>query len=73
MAFQAAKLSTELKVTITDSTILTIARVYNAKMWAQYVNFADIEDVEYIKKNYQQAPNWFEYANAAKKYVSASS
>ncbi len=50
LAMSAAKLSTELKLPMADSLILTVAREYNATLWTQDAHFKDLPGVQYIEK-----------------------
>ena len=48
-AIEAARLSYQLKLSMTDSIILATARAYNAVLWTQDAHFKDIEGVRYIE------------------------
>ena len=50
IALSAAKLSTDLKIPVADSIIYATARAYNAAVWTQDYDFADLPDVKFIKK-----------------------
>lgn len=50
LALSAAKLSVSCKLPMADSVILATARAYDAVLWTQDADFAQIEDVEYIAK-----------------------
>jgi len=52
IAIIAAKLSCELKIPMADSLIYSTARMYNAVVWTQDVDFKDLEEVKYFKKDY---------------------
>jgi predicted nucleic acid-binding protein len=51
LALSAAKLSCELKLPMADSIILASARVHNAVLWTQDVDFAGLDGVRYFPKN----------------------
>ena len=46
----AAKLSVQYKLPMADSLILATAKINNAQLWTQDVDFMNIPDVKYIKK-----------------------
>ena len=50
LALSAAKLSSELKLPMADSIILSVARTRNATLWTQDEHFKDLEDVKYVVK-----------------------
>jgi len=50
IALVAAKISSELKITIADSIILATARAYHATLWTQDSDFRQIDGVKYIQK-----------------------
>ena len=50
IALQAAKLSAELKLAMADSIILATANAYEATLWTQDADFANVEGVKYIVK-----------------------
>jgi len=50
LALDAAKLSYDLKLPLTDSIMLTTAHAYGATLWTQDADFIDIEGVQYTKK-----------------------
>lgn len=50
IAILAAKLSTELRLPMADSIILSSARTYGAVIWTQDSDFEGIDGVEYIAK-----------------------
>ena len=52
IAIMAAKLSRELKIPMADSLIYSTARMHNAVIWTQDVDFKDLEEVKYFKKDY---------------------
>jgi predicted nucleic acid-binding protein len=49
-ALEAAQISTDLKLAMTDSILLATARAHDATLWTQDVHFKDIEGVRYIEK-----------------------
>jgi len=49
-AIEAAQISTDLKLAMTDSIILATARAHDATLWTQDVHFKVIEGVRYIEK-----------------------
>ena len=49
-ALNAARLSVEMKLPMADSIILATARAHEAALWTQDIDFAPIEDVQYIDK-----------------------
>lgn len=51
IAIQAAKNSADLKIPMADSIIYTTARINDAIVWTQDVDFKDLPGVKYIKKN----------------------
>ncbi|NLF14758.1 MAG: type II toxin-antitoxin system VapC family toxin [Anaerolineaceae bacterium] len=50
LALLAAKISVELHLPMADSIILATARQYEANLWTQDVDFADIQGVRYIAR-----------------------
>ncbi len=50
LALAAAKTSAEEKLPMADSIILATARAFEAIVWTQDADLADIERVQYIKK-----------------------
>ncbi len=50
IALEAAKLSGELKIAMADSIILATARIHDATLWTQDVDFEGIAGVEYVSK-----------------------
>jgi len=50
LAIQAAKTSFDLKMPMADAIILTTARFYQATVWTQDVDFAEIDGVRYFHK-----------------------
>jgi toxin FitB len=50
IAILAAKLSTELRIPMAGSIILSSARTYGAVIWTQDSDFEGIDGVEYIAK-----------------------
>jgi predicted nucleic acid-binding protein len=50
IAFQAAKMSFELKLPMADSLIYATARLNDAIVWTQDYDFKDLEEVKFIKK-----------------------
>ncbi|RLC16487.1 MAG: VapC toxin family PIN domain ribonuclease [Deltaproteobacteria bacterium] len=50
LAIQAAKTSFDLKIPMADAIILTTARYYQALLWTQDDDFADINGVKYFQK-----------------------
>ena len=50
LALSAAKISSELNLPMADSIILATSRAYEAVLWTQDSDFADIDDVKYIEK-----------------------
>ena len=53
IALQAAKLSMDLKIAMADSIILATTREFDATLWTQDADFANIEGVKYIEKKYE--------------------
>jgi len=53
IALEAAKLSADLKTAMADSIILATARAFDATLWTQDTDFANIDGVKYIEKNYE--------------------
>ena len=51
LALSAAKISLALKIPMADSLILATVRAYDATLWTQDADFAEIEDVQYRAKN----------------------
>ncbi len=49
-ALSAAKLSSELKLPMTDSLILAAARQHQAILWTQDIDFAAMDGVKYVSK-----------------------
>ena len=49
IAIMAAKLSCELKIPMADSLIYSTARIHDAVVWTQDVDFKDLEEVKYFK------------------------
>lgn len=50
IAIQAAQLSYEKKIPMADSIIYTTAKLNNAIVWTQDVDFKNLENVKYFKK-----------------------
>jgi predicted nucleic acid-binding protein len=50
IAINAALISNELKLAMADSIILATARAYEATLWTQDADYAEIEGVKYIEK-----------------------
>ena len=50
LALSAAKISLDLKIPMADSIILATARLYDATLWTQDVDFKGIVGVEYAEK-----------------------
>ena len=50
ITIDAAALSFEHKIAMADSVILATARVYDAILWTQDVDFRGIDGVEYVSK-----------------------
>jgi len=50
LSLDAAKLSIDLKLPMADSLILTTARAYDAVLWTQDADFAEIEGVRFVAK-----------------------
>lgn len=50
LALTAAKLSTNLKLSMADSVMLATARTYGAVLWTQDAHFKDIDGVRYFAK-----------------------
>lgn len=50
IAMDAAQISIDLKLAMTDSIILATARVHNATLWTQDAHFKNIDSVKYIEK-----------------------
>lgn len=51
IAIQAAKFSYEYKIPMADSIIYKTARMNEAIVWTQDIDFKDLEGVKYFKKN----------------------
>ena len=51
IAISAAKISDEIKIPMADSIMLATARNYEAVLWTQDVDFADLPDVKYVAKS----------------------
>jgi len=51
IALESTKTSIDLKLPMADSIILTTARIYKATLWTQFIDFKDIEGVQYISRN----------------------
>lgn len=51
IAVNAAVNSTKFKIAMADSIILATARSYGARLWTQDINFAGMDDVEYVEKS----------------------
>ncbi len=51
LALDAARLSVELKLSLADSIILTVARQHDAILWTQDAHFDGLAGVKYIRKN----------------------
>jgi toxin FitB len=49
-AVYAAKSSVELKLPMADSIMLATARGYDAVLWTQDAGFAELPDVQYVRK-----------------------
>ena len=52
LALSAAKISTDLKLPMADSIILSTARAHNATLWTQDEHFKDLDGVKYVEKKY---------------------
>ena len=50
LALSAAKISVELHLPMADSIILATARQYEADLWTQDADFADVQGVRYIAR-----------------------
>lgn len=50
LALMAARLSTELRLPMADSLILSTARRHGAILWTQDEDFAGLEEVRYLPK-----------------------
>jgi toxin FitB len=50
LALNAARISIELRLPMADALILATAREYDATIWTQDVDFANIDGVRYISK-----------------------
>jgi len=50
LSLSAAKLSHEYKLPMADSIILATAKVFNATIWTQDVDFKDLKGVKFIDK-----------------------
>ncbi len=50
VALEAARLSQHLKLPMADSIMLATARLYEAVLWTQDMDFKGIEGVQYIDK-----------------------
>ena len=50
IAIDAAHISLELKIAMTDSIILATARAHNATLWTQDADFIGIDKVKHIEK-----------------------
>lgn len=50
IAIMAAKLSYRLGIPMADSLIYSTARIYDAVIWTQDVDFKDLEGVKYFRK-----------------------
>jgi toxin FitB len=50
IAIEAAQLSVELKLCMTDSILLVTAQAYGATLWTQDAHFKEIAGVRYIEK-----------------------
>ncbi|MBC8504869.1 MAG: type II toxin-antitoxin system VapC family toxin [Anaerolineales bacterium] len=50
IALQAAKLSVDIKIAMADSIILATANAFDAILWTQDADFANVEGVNYIEK-----------------------
>ena len=50
LALEAARASVELGIPMADSMILATARSFDAMLWTQDADFADLECVRYIAK-----------------------
>ncbi|MHB1688537.1 MAG: PIN domain-containing protein [Ignavibacteriaceae bacterium] len=53
ISIQAAKLSHLLKLPMADSLIYTTAKIFNAVLWTQDIDFKNLEDVKYFKTSYK--------------------
>ena len=51
IAIQAAKFSYEFKIPMADSIIYTTARMNDAIVWTQDIDFKNLDGVKYNKKN----------------------
>lgn len=50
IAIQSARLSIDYKLPMADSIVLTTAKIHNAILWTQDINFRNIEGVRYYSK-----------------------
>ena len=50
ISMDAARTSASLGLPMADSLILTTARAFNAILWTQDADFAEIENVKYVSK-----------------------
>jgi predicted nucleic acid-binding protein len=50
IALSAANVSVGLKLPLADSVMLATARMHDATLWTQDVDFKNIEGVEYVEK-----------------------
>ena len=50
LALDAARLSLELRIPMTDSIMLATSRSFDAVLWTQDSDFKDLDDVKYCKK-----------------------
>jgi predicted nucleic acid-binding protein len=50
IGIEAAKISTDLKLSMADSIILATARLFEATLWTQDAHFEGMEGVQYIEK-----------------------
>ncbi len=50
ISIQAAKLSYERKIPMADSLIYTTAKLNNAMVWTQDIDFKKLDNVKYFKK-----------------------
>ena len=50
IAIRAAKNSADRKIPMADSLIYSTARLFNAIVWTQDIDFKNLEGVKYIKK-----------------------
>ena len=52
IAVSAAKISSQLKISMADSVILATAKANDATLWTQDEDFKEIEGVEYVQRKH---------------------